>query len=384
MKDSESVVARESLLAPYAQWASESAGRVRPEQEHSFRTCFQRDRDRIVHGTSFRRLDGKTQVFLNGKGDHYRTRLTHTIEVASISRTVARALGLNEDLAEAIALAHDLGHPPFGHSGEEKLDQLMKEYGGFDHNEQSLRVVELLEESYPQQAGLNLSYEVLEGLQKHRREFHHPDGIIHPNPSLEAQIANVADEIAYYSHDLEDGLESGLLKEPELHTLDLWREAAAQAEEQSGGTLSSAGARTHRKFILRCLINREVEDLVTTSRQLIAESKVSSVGEVRLHPMRLIGYSQELKGRNASLRRHLFEKFYRHPEVNQANDTACLLMEEVFQSLLSDPLKLGSRSLARVERNGLARAVSDYVAGMTDAYLRSRHEALKHGGNYPA
>jgi dGTPase len=254
----EAVVTRESLLAPYAQRAAESAGRLRPEKEHSFRTCFHRDRDRIVHGTSFRRLDGKTQVFLNGTGDHYRTRLTHTIEVASISRTVARALGLNEDLAEAIALAHDLGHPPFGHCGESTLDRLMKEYGGFAHNDQSLRVVELLEESYPQQPGLNLSYEVLEGLQKHHRELRHSNGTIHPHPSLEAQVANVADEIAYYSHDLEDGLESGLLLEPELSVLDLWQEASAQAETESGGTLESAGPRTHRKFILRCLINREV------------------------------------------------------------------------------------------------------------------------------
>lgn len=365
---------RESLLAPYAQWATESAGRLRSEQEHSFRTCYQRDRDRIVHGTSFRRLDGKTQVFLNGKGDHYRTRLTHTIEVASISRTVARALGLNEDLAEAIALAHDLGHPPFGHSGEGTLDRLMQKHGGFDHNEQSLRVVELLEESYPQQPGLNLSYEVLEGLQKHRRSFTHPDGTISPNPSLEAQIANVADEIAYYSHDLEDGLESGLLRVEGLSLLELWREAEEQANNQAGSTLATAGPRTHRKFILRCLINREVEDLVSTSRQMISESKVSWVGEVRLHPTRLIGYSVELKTRNAELRRYLFENFYRHPEVNEANDTACLQMESVFQGLISDPSRLGSRSLARVESEGLPRVVADYIAGMTDSYLRSRYQ----------
>jgi dGTPase len=367
---------RESLLAPYAQKASESAGRHRAEAEHSFRTCFQRDRDRIVHGTSFRRLDGKTQVFLNGKGDHYRTRLTHTIEVASISRTVARALGLNEDLAEAIALAHDLGHPPFGHSGEGKLDRLMKDHGGFDHNEQSLRVVELLEESYPQQPGLNLSHEVLEGLQKHRSEFHHPDGTVSPNPSLEAQIANVADEIAYYSHDLEDGLESGLLREEELHTLELWRDAAAEAEFQSGGSLRTAGPRTLRKFILRCLINREVEDLVSTSRAMIADSGVTSATKVRQHPTRLVAYSPELKAHNILLRRYLFENFYRHSEVNEANDTACLLMEEVFHALLADPSRLGSRSLARVGRDGLPRVVADYVAGMTDVYLRSRSAEL--------
>lgn len=368
---------REALLAPYAQRASESAGRIRSEQEHPFRSCYQRDRDRIIHGTSFRRLDGKTQVFLNGKGDHYRTRLTHTIEVASISRTVARALGLNEDLAEAIALAHDLGHTPFGHSGEETLDRLMKDHGGFDHNGQSLRVVETLEESYPQQPGLNLSHEVTEGLRKHDRTLIHPKLGEHASPSLEAQVANVADEIAYYGHDLEDGLASGLLVEEELDALDVWREASDKAREDSSGLLASAGTRTHRKFIIRCLINREVEDLVATSRAAISASGVSSADEVRRHPTKLVGYSPDLKSRNSALRRHLYAKFYHHPEVRGANDTACRLMETVFASLLSDPSSLGSRSMTRLDRHGLHRVVADYVAGMTDSYLRSRHEALK-------
>ena len=367
---------REVLLAPYAQRASESAGRLRSEHEHSFRGCYQRDRDRIIHGTSFRRLDGKTQVFLNGKGDHYRTRLTHTIEVATISRTVARTLSLNEDLAEAIALAHDLGHPPFGHAGEETLDRLMKEHGGFDHNEQSLRVVEVLEESYPQQPGLNLSYEVLEGLRKHHRELVSPDGECYPSPSLEAQVANIADEIAYYSHDLEDGLASGLLSDEELMSLEVWREAAAKAFEESSGTLASSGPRTHRKFILRCLINREVEDLVETSRSSIAKAQVQSVGDVRRYPTRLIGYSTDLKSRNAALRRHLYERFYRHPEVHDTNENACRQMEAVFANLIKHPEQLGARTLSRMERDGLARGTADYVAGMTDSYLRSRYEAL--------
>ena len=367
---------REALLAPYAQRASESAGRPRSEHEHSFRGCYQRDRDRIIHGTSFRRLDGKTQVFLNGKGDHYRTRLTHTIEVATISRTVARTLCLNEDLAEAIALAHDLGHPPFGHAGEETLDRLMKDHGGFDHNEQSLRVVEVLEESYPQQPGLNLSYEVLEGLRKHHRELVSPDGERYPSPSLEAQVANIADEIAYYSHDLEDGLASGLLSDEELMSLELWREAAAKALEESSGTLASSGPRTHRKFILRCLINREVEDLVETSRSSIAKAQVQSVGDVRRYPTRLIGYSTDLKSRNAALRRHLYERFYRHPEVHDTNENACRQMEAVFANLIKHPEQLGARTLSRMKRDGLARGTADYVAGMTDSYLRSRYEAL--------
>jgi len=371
-----SVEQREALLAPYAQKSSSSAGRARTEQEHPFRTCFQRDRDRIVHGTSFRRLDGKTQVFLNGKGDHYRTRLTHTIEVASISRTVARALGLNEDLAEAIALAHDLGHTPFGHAGEETLDRLMKDHGGFDHNNQSLRVVETLEESYPQQPGLNLSHEVLEGLRKHDRTLFHPTLGEHPSPSLEGQVANIADEIAYYGHDLEDGLASGLLEEKDLDGLELWEEAKAKAIGESHGLLGSAGPRTHRKFIIRCLINGEVEDLVTTSTAAIIAAGVSSAEEVRRHPVKLIGYSTVLKSRNAALRRHLYANFYHHPEVRGTNENACNQMEAVFAEFVKNPQSLGSRSRSHLERDGLHRAVADYVAGMTDSYLRSRFEAL--------
>ena len=361
---------REAFLAPYAQRASESSGRLQSEKDHPFRTCFQRDRDRIIHGTSFRRLDGKTQVFLNGSGDHYRTRLTHTIEVASIGRTVARALRLNEDLVEAIALAHDLGHPPFGHSGEKTLDRLLKGHGGFDHNDQSLRVVELLEESYPQHRGLNLSHEVLEGLRKHHLELVQPDGTSHPSPSLEAQVANVADEIAYYSHDLEDGLESGLLAEKELMSLEIWKNAFEQAENETGGSLFYAEARTHRKFILRCLINREVEDLVGTSLAAITDSGVTSVWEVRNYPRRLIGYSKELKSGNAELRRHLYNKFYHHPSVREPNDKACLQMESVFNALISKPEKLGSRALSRIGEEDLLRVAEDYVAGMTDSYLR--------------
>lgn len=368
---------REALLAPYAQKASETGGRARPEQEHPFRSCYQRDRDRIVHGTSFRRLDGKTQVFLSGTGDHYRTRLTHTIEVASISRTVARALGLNEDLAEAIALAHDLGHTPFGHAGEETLDRLMREHGGFDHNRQSLRVVELLEESYPQQRGLNLSFEVLEGLRKHDRELPHPDGSSYPSPSLEAQVADVADEIAYSGHDLEDGLASGLLREEDLGELTLWRMAAERALEESAGRLASSGARTRRKFVIRCLINGEVEDLVTNSRRAIDESGVGDAMDVRRFPRRIVTHSPEFRRAVVEQKRHLFSKFYKHPVVEQANTEACRQMEAVYSSLLADPSRMGDRSLARLGDNEPApRVVADYVAGMTDRFLRDRFEEL--------
>src|SRR5271155_2955661 len=214
-------------LAPYAQNSSTSRGRVHPEDQHRFRTAFQRDRDRIVHSRSFRRLEYKTQVFLNGSGDHYRTRMTHTIEVSCIARTLARALGLNEDLAEAISLAHDLGHPPFGHLGEETLDRLMARHGGFRHNAQSLRVVEELELKYPEFNGLNLSWEVREGLHKPYPPNKLGDGFI--QPSLEAQAVDMADEIAYICHDLDDGLDSGLIAEDELRDLELWRSTQKEA-----------------------------------------------------------------------------------------------------------------------------------------------------------
>src|SRR6187399_3280546 len=213
-----------AVLAPFAQKSADSAGRTHSERRHPHRTEYQRDRARIIHCRAFRRLEYKTQVFLNGTGDHLRTRLTHTIEVASISRTIARALGLNEDLTEAIALAHDLGHPPFGHSGEEVLDELMRPHGGFDHNVQSLRIVELIEQKYPRFPGLNLSFEVLEGLQKHAAFYDPPSrgGERHPSPSLEAQIANLADEITYYSHDLDDGLDFQLITAAQLAELEVW------------------------------------------------------------------------------------------------------------------------------------------------------------------
>lgn len=372
---------RESLLAPYAQRASRSDGRLRSEPEHPFRTCYQRDRDRIVHGTSFRRLDGKTQVFLNGTGDHYRTRLTHTIEVASISRTVARALGLNEDLAEAIALAHDLGHTPFGHAGEETLHALMRDHGGFDHNAQSLRVVELLEESYPQQHGLNLSFEVLEGLRKHTRELTGLDGKRYPSPSLEAQVTDVADEIAYSGHDLEDGLASGLLDEEPLRSLPIWQESEERAHRESNGLLATTNPRTRRKFIIRCLINRKVEDLVSTSRRAISDAGITSVEEVRHHPVRLIDFSPEVKTLTTGLRRHLHEHFYSHPLVAEANGEACRQMETVFARILQDTSLLGDGFLNRLEGDegdaSPARVVADYVAGMTDRYLRDCFEEIE-------
>src|SRR5580658_520917 len=265
-------------LTPYAQSSLSSRGRARPEDQHPFRTVFQRDRDRIVHSRSFRRLEYKTQVFLNGSGDHYRTRMTHTIEVSCIARTLARSLGLNEDLAEAIALAHDLGHPPFGHLGEETLDRLMAKHGGFRHNAQSLRVVEELELKYPEFNGLNLTWEVREGLHKPYPPNVLGEGLI--QPSLEAQAVDLADQVAYICHDLDDGLDSGLINEPELEALELWRATRAAALTPYPHLEPERG----RYYVLRCLLGRLVDDVIDQSSKAIRERDPKTSDEVRRQP----------------------------------------------------------------------------------------------------
>lgn len=358
-----------SSASALAQHSSDSLGRAYPESRHSFRNCFQRDRDRIVHSTAFRRLDGKTQVFLNGQGDYYRTRLTHTIEVASIGRTLARSLELNEDLTEAIALAHDLGHSPCGHAGEETLQELMKNDGGFDHNEQSLRIVELLEESYPQHPGLNLSYEVLEGLRKHHTCFYDPYGNQYPSPSLEAQIADIADSIAYDSHDLDDGLEAGLISMEQLELLEIWKRAHEQASDELGYHIKKEAAQKNRKFILRCLINHRVESLIKSSKEAITKAQVQTAEEVRKFPEHLIRFSPALKKEYEELSSFLFEHFYRHPSVNTANKNACDKIKILFKRFLKDPSQLGDRFIERIKTDGKERTVCDYIAGMTDRYL---------------
>src|SRR3954465_6443460 len=257
-------------LAPYAQFSADTRGRVHKEEPPEWRTHYQRDRDRVIHSRAFRRLEYKTQVFLNGTGDHYRTRLTHTMEVAGISRNIARALRLNEDLTETIALAHALGHSPFGHKGEAVLDRLMKEHGGFEHNHQSLRVVEELEQKYPLFSGLNLTWEVREGLVKHHTTYDTPTGrkgFERASPSLEAQVANLADEIAYYSHDLDDGLDSGLLEEAHLvKHVAIWRDASRRVAKQCGEDLASEA---RRYFTIRTIIDDQVRDIVLTTEENI-------------------------------------------------------------------------------------------------------------------
>ena len=360
-------------LAPWAVPPNGSGGRDHAEPSHNYRSEIQRDRARIIHSTSFRRLDGKTQVFLNGTGDHYRTRLTHTIEVASISRTIARALRLNEDLAEAIALAHDLGHPPCGHRGEEELDRLLKGHGGFDHNVQSLRVVEVLEEKYPGFPGLNLTWDVREGIQKHADGYLFPSsGRRYPSPSLEAQITDLADEIAYSSHDLDDGLDSDLLSLETLQEVPLWKHAVNAARANHPG-LDIA---RYRGFVIRCLVNHLVDDLVRQTAENILGAKIQTLDDIRNHTGRLASFSKQTRQDLSGLRRHLFQNLYHSPEVAGANDDAARMISGLFGFLVENPQKLGRKARNRIERDGLHRSLADYMAGMTDRYLRLQHQEL--------
>jgi dGTPase len=364
-----------TTLAPFAQRSSATRGRLHPHPSHRWRTESQRDVARIIHSAAFRRLEYKTQVFLNGTGDHYRTRLTHTMEVASISRTLARALGLNEDLAEAVALAHDLGHSPFGHSGEETLDRLLESHGGFDHNDQSLRVVTLLESPYEDFDGLNLTFEVLEGVQKHASTRTAPDLGDYPCACLEGQIADLADEIAYYAHDLQDGLEAGLIQPAQLADVAL----CADISRESGLDLAGSDAKTARFSLARGLSNHLIHDVLESSAARIGAAGVQSSDDVRRHPHLLIGYSDRTASEAKALRSFLYTNLYFHPEVNTANQRACDLMADVFNAYIKDPSQIGREATRRVPNSGLYRAAGDYIAGMTDRYLLREHARLFDG-----
>jgi dGTPase len=363
-----------ALLAPFAEKSGDSRGRRYSEPSHSFRTEFQRDRARIIHSRAFRRMEYKTQVFLNGTGDHLRTRLTHSIEVASISRTIARALGLSEDLAEAIALAHDLGHAPFGHSGEEVLAECMRDYGGFDHNRQSVRVVELLEDPYPNFPGLNLTFEVREGLRKHQLlcDFHVPGGEKYHCPSLEAQVADLADEITYYSHDLDDAVDFEILNAAQLEKNEVWRRSHRAVLARYPGVREPE----LNKLIIRDIIDTEVHDLVTTSAKLIADAGVHSADEARTQPNPLVRYSTELAEANRKLRNFLYQNVYYHPRVTEVNRRACGMLCQVFEAYLANPDRLGDTAAKRIENEGLHRTVCDYIAGMTDRYLMEEYARI--------
>jgi len=365
-------------LAPYAQMSGASRGRKFKEASSPWRTEYQRDRDRVIHSRAFRRLEYKTQVFLNGTGDHLRTRLTHTMEVAAIARGIARALRLNEDLTETIALAHDLGHSPFGHRGEHVLDRLMKDHGGFEHNRQSLRVVEELEQKYSGFPGLNLTWEVREGLVKHFTAYDHPSkrkGFDAKNSSLEAQVANLADEITYYSHDLDDGLDARLLSEEELNrNVTVWREAARKVKKEQGNMPDEC----RRYAIIRSMIDGQVRDVVETTERLIAAAGVQNSDAVRLHRTALVQYSAGRRKLNQELRKYLYRNLYFSKQVDEANTRAVRILAEVFNFYLKHPKEIGEQSRRRIRREGLHRAVCDYIAGMTDRYVM--HEYQRHFG----
>lgn len=355
-------------LAPWAQFSGCSRGRVHAEAPPEWRTHFQRDRDRVIHSRAFRRLEYKTQVFLNGTGDHLRTRLTHTMEVAGVSRNIARALRLNEELAETIALAHDLGHSPFGHSGEEGLDRLMRRHGGFEHNRQSLRVVDELEQKYPGFPGLNLTWEVREGLMKHRDlatlTGSGPDFPVR-QASLEAQVANLADEVTYYSHDLDDGLDCGLLSERRLlDEVEVWQEAAALVRRLHGRLPDE----TRRFFTVRTIIDEQVKDVVRTTEANLASSKVRTVDDVRRLARPLVRYSPGRRLRNQALRKYLYKNLYYNPAVHGPNQRAVRMLGALFRHYRDHPGDLSEGARKRIAREGLERAVCDYMAGMTDRF----------------
>jgi dGTPase len=378
---SEQLIERERLiLAPYAMMNGDSRGRVYPEDEHPYRSPFQKDRDRVIHTTAFRRLEYKTQVFVYHEGDLYRNRLTHSIEVAQIGRTMARALRANEDLTEAICLAHDLGHPPFGHTGEATLNGLMAEFGGFDHQRQTMRLVERLEDRYPGFPGLNLTYEVREGLVKHDTDYDITDASgYEPDKAgtLECQISNLADEIAYNSADLDDGLRSGILDPADVGRLSIWqkiRESLAAAPDypvpEDAPLDSLLRARAIRK-----VISAEVTDAVTTTAMRLEAYDFASVDELRAHGRNVATFSPEMEALNRELKSFLLEKFYRHWRVNRMAAKAQRILRDLFASYCADPGQLPPDAQARLktEPEGIERAICDYIAGMTDRYAIQDH-----------
>ena len=373
-------------LKPYAASESSSRGRQHRESGPAYRNAYQRDRDRIIHSGAFRRLEYKTQVFVNHEGDMFRTRLMHSLEVAQLSRTIARALGLNEDLTEAIALTHDLGHTPFGHAGQSALNDCMRPYGGFEHNLQSIRVVDVLEDRYAEFPGLNLTFETREGILKHCSA---PNArnlgelgqrfLTGKAPSLEAQIANLADEIAYNNHDVDDGLRAGLITLADLGTIDSFAEARASVESSWPGL-------SHRKAvheIIRHMINRQVSDLIQTSQAAIEAANPRDIEAVRDAGENLIRFSNEARRRHLELKRFLRAALYRHHRVHRMSVKAGRIVRELFEAFMRDTRLLPRAAHERATRtrgddaaSDRARAVADYIAGMTDRYAIAEHERL--------
>ena len=362
-------------LASYAVHSKDSKGRLHPEEEADFRPRFQRDRERILHTTAFRRLEYKTQVFINHEGDYYRTRLTHTLEVAQIGRSIARSLGLNEDLVETICLAHDLGHPPFGHSGESALSRLMKDFGGFNHNSQSLRIVTMLEARYPDFPGLNLSWEVLEGMVKHETDYDIAEAKQF-NPELrghlEAQIANLADDLAYTSHDLDDGLRSGMITPNQLDGIALWEIINESIGRRRSETLDSLS----RHQIIRRLINFEVTDLIQSTDRYLRRSNVKTALDVQKLPFNVAGFSEDMYRRNRELKDFLFSNLYRHYRVVRMAAKSESIVTELFNIYQANPKTLPTEVQEFIPERGLERTICDYIAGMTDRFAIDEYKRL--------
>jgi len=370
-------VREDSTLAGYAMHSRDSRGRRHLEPESRFRTVFQRDRDRVIHSTAFRRLEYKTQVFVNHEGDHYRTRLTHTLEVAQVSRSIARALALNEDLVEAISLAHDLGHSPFGHAGEEALDQLMAGSGGFNHNRQSLRVVDCLEKRYPEFDGLNLSWEIRESIAKHgdlkrsevAAEFE-PDW----QPLLEAQLTDLADSLAYSNHDIDDGLRSYFITLEDIREVSLWSEAERLVVE----THSSLGPKTLVARTVSHLIDLQVTDLIESTFGRLRDRGIHSVEQVRKHPSKLVGFSEKMASLKHEMDQFLMERLYQHYRTLKMAEKAKRFVAEIFEEYLRNPKQLPPAFQDRIAQEGKARAICDYIAGMTDRFCQDEYKRLFH------
>lgn len=365
-----------NICAPYACLSAATAGRVFPESHRSPRTAFQRDRDRIVNSKSFRRLEYKTQVFVNGTADHYRTRLTHTLEVDSVGRTLARALRVNEDLTAAISLAHDIGHSPFGHCGERALDELMAGHGGFDHNVQSCRWVERLEEEFPNFNGLNLTWEVRAGLRKHvsKEPGAELDGQpIGPFQSVEAQIADVADDITYQAHDVQDGLEAGLLTADGLEGLELWQRALDRVRE----TYPKCPPKRLVPTAVRKLFTLQIEDVLETAASRLEGTSLDSPQAVMAHHERIVDFSPTMKEMLQPFRKVLFDQMYFHPAVEGANEEAVQMMRLLFNHYVEHPMHMGTKALGRMKESGVMRTVCDYVSGFTDRY--AMEEFQRHG-----
>jgi dGTPase len=367
-------------LAPWGMRNSASRGRVHPEPEHPLRTAFQRDRDRIIHSTAFRRLEYKTQVFVNHEGDYYRTRLTHSMEAAQISRTIAQVLRVNQDLAETIALAHDLGHTPFGHAGERALNGEMAAYGGFEHNSQSLRIVDLLEQRYPDFSGLNLTFEVREGIVKHSPPYDKPlatgfdSGLA---PCIEAQIVDYADEIAYNVHDIDDGLKSGLLTPEQLENVSLWRQTFGRIRAAH----PAAGFRVWRYQVLRTLIDDFVTDLIGAVLARIEAQRIDSVQAVRELRRPLVFFSDEMEARRLELKDFLMANLYRHYRVMRMAVKAQKVIHDLFQAYMEEPAQLPPHVLARCRAGeSQARVIADYIAGMTDRFAVEEQRKLYDAG----